>query len=194
MSHDPRLEAEFLAGLAAFDAAAAQRVKAAGCLECGNVLDRAYFGRKPRGELGEAEGEYLRRESFCCRRDGCRRRATPPSLRFLGRKVYIGVLVVLASVAGLEGVLVGRGRSARVLDVPVRTVRRWLVWWQTAFVLSTLWQEARGFFARPVDEAAMPASLLASFGAAGTASLGKLLRFLAPITTTSVRARIAMVG
>jgi len=30
--------------------------------------------------------------SFCCDRDGCRKRVTPPSVRFLGRKVYLGAV------------------------------------------------------------------------------------------------------
>jgi hypothetical protein len=29
--------------------------------------------------------------------DGCRSRTTPPSLRFLGRKVYLATIVVLVS-------------------------------------------------------------------------------------------------
>jgi hypothetical protein len=37
------------------------------------------------------------RFSFCCDRDGCRNRATPPSVRFLGRKVYLGAVVMLIS-------------------------------------------------------------------------------------------------
>ena len=37
------------------------------------------------------------RLSFCCDRDGCRKRVTPPSVRFLGRKVYLGAIVILIS-------------------------------------------------------------------------------------------------
>ena len=37
------------------------------------------------------------RLSFCCDRDGCRKRTTPPSVRFLGRKVYLGAIVILIS-------------------------------------------------------------------------------------------------
>jgi hypothetical protein len=134
------------------------------------------------------------RLSFCCRCDGCRQRATPPSLRFLGRKVYFAVLVIVASVTGLRTALVGRGHPPRVHGVPARTVRRWLAWWQTVFALGVFWTEAGGFFATPVEEKELPASLLARFGESGTAAMEKMLRFLCPITTTSVRARIAMVG
>ena len=37
------------------------------------------------------------RLSFCCDRDGCRKRVTPPSVRFLGRKVFLAVAVILIS-------------------------------------------------------------------------------------------------
>lgn len=193
MLHDSRFEAKFLAALGEIDAAYAERVRREGCRRCGGPLDRANYPRKPYGELGEAASAYEMRLSFCCRSEGCRRRATPPSLRFLGRKVYFAVLVIVASVTGLGTALVGRGRPTRVHGVPVRTVRRWLLWWQTVFALGAFWTEARAFFATPVEESALPASLLARFGD-GTTEMEKMLRFLAPITTTSVRARIAMAG
>lgn len=192
MSHVPDFDAKFLSALAEVDAQYAERVQDAGCPRCGGRLDRGDYPRKPRGDLGEAAGAYERRLSLCCRVDGCRRRATPPSLRFLGRKVYVAVLVVAASAAGRATALTGLGRARRVKGVPVRTVRRWLDWWQTVFALGAFFTEARAYFATPVEIAQLPASLLARFGGATTAALEKTLRFLAPITTASVRARMAM--
>jgi hypothetical protein len=189
LSHVPEIDATFLTPLAEIDAAHAERVHAAGCPHCGGALDCADYPRKPRGELGEAADLYSRRRSFCCRREGCRKRATPPSLRFLGRKVYIAVLVVVASAAA-RARAPDRGAAP---GVPARTVRRWIAWWETVFALSAFWTEARGFFATPVAVTALPESLWARFGGDRTAALEKLLRFIAPITTTSVRARIAMV-
>jgi hypothetical protein len=192
MLHGYEADAKLLAALAEIDEACASRVRAAGCVDCGGRLDRADYDRKPRGELGEAADAYVRRTSFCCRRDGCRHRATPPSLRFLGRKVYVAVLVVIASVRGRDNALVGRGARRRVDGVPVRTVRRWLGWWSGAFLLTAFWREAKGLLAAPVDEAALPGSLLERLGEPSTATLTRLLHLIAPITTTSVRARIAM--
>jgi hypothetical protein len=189
----PELEAKFLAALDEIDAAYAARVQAAGCL-CGGVLDRADYPRKPRGDLGNAAEAYAVRRSFCCRREGCRKRATPPSLRFLGRKVYIAVLVIVASASARAMSIAGRGSARRVEGVPVRTVRRWLSWWQTVFALSAFWSEARAFFATPVDVDALPVSLLSRFSGERPEALGKMLRFTAPITTTSVQVRIAMVA
>jgi hypothetical protein len=183
-----------LAALGAIDAAYAGQVHRAGCPFCGGPLDRADYPRKPRGDLGEAAPAYERRWSFCCRREGCRKRATPPSLRFFARRVYVAVLVVVASAAARTMASTGRGRAADVHGVPVRTVRRWLAWWQTAFVLGTFWSEAKAFFATPVEVSSLPASLLARFGGAREEAARKMLRFTAPLTTTSVKARIAMVA
>lgn len=193
MSHIVEYDAKFLRALAEIDAQHAERVRGEGCPECGGALDRADYPRKPRGELGEAAGEYERRCSFCCRVDGCRKRATPASLRFFGRKVYFAVLVMVASARARSMSLTGHGSPRRVDGVPVRTVRRWLQWWQTAFALGSFWSEAKGFFAEPVDERQLPASLLERFGT-GPVALEMLLRFTAPITTTSVVTRIAMAG
>lgn len=192
MCHVPEFEAKFLAGLGEIDATYARKVREAGCEHCGGPLDRADYPRKPRGELGEAAGAFERRCSFCCRQDGCRKRATPASLRFLGRKVYVAVWVVVASVAGRSTTLTGRGRPRQVHGVPTRTVLRWLGWWQTVFALGAFWTEATAFFAMPVEVTGLPSSLLERFGG-GPAALEKMLRFTAPITTQSVRARITMV-
>ena len=102
MFHDWIAEDKFFALLEQGDARAAAAVKAAGCRYCGGRLDRADYPRKPRGGSMAAAGESLvRRISFCCAQEGCRRRATPPSLVFLGRKVYLGIVVVVASLLAL---------------------------------------------------------------------------------------------
>ena len=134
-----------LAGLADVDAAWAEKVRKGGCPHCSGVLDLASYPRKARPELGAAAAAYERRISFCCRTEGCRRRATPPSLRFLGRKVYVSVVVILASISG-QGVAREGGRAGGFYGVPARTVRRWLTWWQTVFALSGFWAEATSFF------------------------------------------------
>jgi hypothetical protein len=190
MSHTYDLEGKFLAALGEMDLKRALGVQHAGCPHCGGRLDRADYPRKPRGELGEAESSYQRRISLCCRNEGCRRRATPPSVRFLGRKVYFAALVVIASTIGREAVLVGRGRTREVRGVPVRTVRRWLWWWQTAFAQSAFWKEAKAHFAVPVLVERLPASLLERFA---DNALERTLGFISPITTTSVSTRFAVV-
>ena len=57
------------------------------------------------------------RQSVCCAMEGCRRRANPPSLRFLGRQVYFGALVLLLPIL-MEGPTPRRvARLREVYDV-----------------------------------------------------------------------------
>jgi hypothetical protein len=70
-------------------------VQLVGCAVCGGKLHVAHYPRKPRGIRGSLDGSVKTRLSFCCATDGCRRRCTPPSVRFLGRKVYLGAVVIL---------------------------------------------------------------------------------------------------
>jgi hypothetical protein len=77
------------------DLAAAARAK--GCVRCGGVLHSARFRRKPRGSPAGVDEGYDQRLSFCCATDPCRKRTTPASFRFLGRKVFLGAMVVLVS-------------------------------------------------------------------------------------------------
>jgi hypothetical protein len=124
-------DAKFHEQLLAFDRDLATQCRMKGCLDCGGVLHSASYRRKPRGRLVGALGEeHDRRFSFCCAVDGCRDRATPPSLRFLGRKVYLAVSLSLISVMrdGLterrldtlaEAVGVDRRTVARLVAGPV---------------------------------------------------------------------------
>ena len=102
------------------------------------------------------------------------------------------MLIVVASVTGQAAHAGARGAGPRIDGVPRRTVRRWLWWWQTVFALSSFYAEAKGFFWRPPEPANLPASLLACFGGVGASRMEKMLRFIAPVTTTSLRTRIAM--
>ena len=92
MCHVFTLDANFLAFLQQIDDELAEQVQAGGCPHCGGPLHRASYPRKPRGvPHRQLDERYRRRHSFCCAADGCRRRCTPPSVRFLGRRVYLGV-------------------------------------------------------------------------------------------------------
>lgn len=161
----------------------AQTARASGCRHCDGVLHSAHYPRKPRGGPLGLGPEIDQRLSFCCAREGCRRRTTPPSVRFLGRRVYFGAVVLLAS-ALRDGLSVRRVRALREkLGVDVRTLRRWRRWWQETFVPSAFWRTARARFAPSVAEAALPAALLERFSAeASPSSLVQTLQFLAPIS------------
>src|SRR5262249_9270810 len=95
------LSAKFFRELFRIDEAAVSDAQRDGGRRCRGRLDRADYPRKVRGVPAGLEGQFSRRFSLCCSRQGCRRRLTPPSVRFLGRRVYAAVLVVVASMAWL---------------------------------------------------------------------------------------------
>jgi hypothetical protein len=132
-------------------------------------------------ELGP---EYEKRFSLCCEREGCRRRATPASVRFFGRRVYLGVTFVLV-MAMSQGL--GVRRAARLhaeLGVGLRTLRRWRKWWLEVFVESELWRRERARFMPPVDESELPGALIERFARDGPGEqLLALLSFVSPLTT-----------
>ena len=165
-----------------FDHDMADTARGQGC-SCGGVLHSARYRRKPRGlPTGLDKNAYCWRFSFCCAVDGCRHRATPPSLRFLGGRVYLATMVVLIS-AMLHGATAPRvTQLSQLIGVSRRTVARWREWWRTAFAESRFWQAKRAVFMPPVDRQRLPASLLERFAAGGGEQLLALLRFLAPIS------------
>jgi hypothetical protein len=167
--------------LLAFDQDMAERARHEGCA-CGGVLHSARFRRKPRGVPVRVAEDYRWRLSLCCSVHGCRQRKTPPSCRFLGRKVYLGVVVVLVSMLQY-GATAGRmAQLSEHLSVSHRTVVRWRQWWRQAFTESRFWQAARAAFMPPIDQERLPASLLERFAGGGAERLIALLRFLGPIT------------
>jgi hypothetical protein len=134
--------------------------------------------------------EYGQRLSFCCAREGCRRRATPPSFRFLGRKVYLGAVVVLIS-ALRYGVSPARLRYLeKRVRVNRRTVMRWRKWWSEQFIATPFWRQACANLMPPIEPARLPASLLARFAGALQDRLISLLRFTAPLTTQSAMVHV----
>src|SRR5487761_1558547 len=90
-------DAKFHEQLLAFDRDIAASARAARCRLCGGALHSGSYARKPRGGPAGLGREHAERFSFCCAVDGCRTRATPPSLRFLGRRVYLATVVTLIS-------------------------------------------------------------------------------------------------
>ncbi len=163
MCHAILLDANLYSFLFQIDRDLAAEARAAGCL-CGGVLHSARYPRKPRGgPRGLGAADYETRLSFCCAKEGCRRRTTPPSVRFLGQRVYLGAVVVLVSAMEV-GLTVQRAARLRdSLGVSLRTLKRWRRWWRAVFVASPFWKQAKGRFTPPVDVAALPTSLLKRF-------------------------------
>ena len=184
MFDDVELGSEFFEGLTAIDEAIVAEVAAGPCAECGGRLHRGDYPRKPRGGLiGGAAERFGRRFSLCCGREGCRRRATPPSLRFLGRRVYVGAVVIAACVIALAAATESAAR--RATGIAPRTARRWCRWWRDAFPGTSVFV---AIAARLVvfDRRRMPTSILERFVGADAVRVRAMLGWLAPLTTTSV--------
>jgi hypothetical protein len=124
---------------------------------------------------------YGWRFSYSC--PVCRTRHTPASTRFLGRRIYLGILVVLAT-ALQQGPAPWRMNRLRAeLGMSRQTLERWRTWWREAFVESTFWKAAKAGFSPPVAETGVPRSLLERFDGDELERLVALLRLLSPLST-----------
>ena len=134
---------------------------------CGGPLHQANYLRKgfgfglPAGAPDDARIRY----SFCCGRDGCRKRMMPTSLRFLPREPYFTITFVLVS-AFHHGLTKERLEEVQALyKVSRSTIERWLRWWRETFPTTEAWRGLRGMMLVPADALAnnAPAFLLKAF-------------------------------
>ena len=178
MSTDILYDPQLFVILFRIDSDLAEKVRADRC-SCGGRLDTADYPRKPRAPgLGP---EDRKRHSFCCA--VCRRRTTPPSVRFFSRRVYAFPVVVLLTTlaAGLSTSRLATLRKE--FGVDRRTLERWRVWWREVFPQTRFWKTARARFSPPVDGAQLDA--VRDRFAEGVDGLVLLLRFLSPMSCGS---------
>lgn len=163
----------------------AETARQKGC-PCGGRLHCAHYPRQPRGSPDKLSKEHSYRLSFCCNREGCRKRVTPPSVRFLGRKVYLAAVVVL--VAAME-----QGPSPRrvrelsdLFGADRRTIARWRVFWREHFPQTPFWKVARRRFVPRLAVTELPRALFDAFihSHDSREDWERLLEFLSPITIT----------
>jgi len=110
---------------------------------------------------------------------------TPPSVRFLGRKVYLGAVVILVA-AMRQGPSPRRVRElSKLFAADRRTINRWRAFWSERFPLTTFWKVARGRLIPIIKVDVLPRALLEAFIRNDQDRDGwkKLLLFLSPITT-----------
>jgi hypothetical protein len=88
---------------------------------------------------------------------------TPPSVRFLGRKVYLAAVIILIS-AMRQGPSPRRLRelSAR-FGADERTIARWQVFWRDLFPQTHFWKVARARLGPLVTIVSLPYSLVDAF-------------------------------
>jgi hypothetical protein len=183
MYHDLPRAARFWSVLFAIDQDLAEETRKKAC-PCGGQLHCANYLRKPRGTPVQLPERLCLRLSFCCDRDGCRKRVTPPSVRFLGPKVYLGAIVILIS-AMRQGATPRRVRElSKRFGADRRTIARWQVVWREHFPQTSFWKSARARLVPVVPIVSLPYSLVEAFLSRHYPCRGwtLLLRFLAPIS------------
>lgn len=183
MYHELPRGATFWLFLFSIDQDLAQSARLKAC-PCGGRLHSANYPRKPRGGAEDLPKSYDYRFSFCCDRDDCRKRVTPPSVRFLGRKVYLGAVVVLVS-AMRQGPTPRRvAELSKLFGADRRTIARWQVFWREEFPRTSFWKVQRARLVPTIEVVNLPLSLLEAFLRSDDSAQdwGRLLRFLSPIT------------
>ena len=103
------------------------------------------------------------------------------SVRFLGRRVYLGLIVVLVSVRRTT-VSATAAQLMQTLGIPERTILRWRHWWRQIFPGTTLWQAACARFMPPVQTIHLPCSLIERFTGVAAHRAMRLLAFLTPLS------------
>ena len=165
----------------------AAEARRSGCGFCGGTLHSACYARKPRGlPAGIDPGpEYGVCFSFCCSVDGCRRRHKARSVRFLGPKVYLSVMVMLLVAMRQGPTPRAAGKLKSMFGADRRTLSRWRRWWQATFASSDFWQRVRARFMPPVAEDDLPQSLVARFEGGGLRDrIVRVLKFVSGLFST----------
>ncbi len=180
MSHNLLQDPNYFKLLLQIDIDLAKQTHARKC-PCGGTLHKANYPRKPRGCPPEVRDSYASRFSFCCSR--CRKRTTAVSVRFLGRRVYLSLAVVLQSARHAGPTATAAvAQLCETLAVPARTVQRWRTWWAQCFPTTLFWQGHGARFMPPVDTTELPDSLIARYFGSAAESMTRLLAFLTPLT------------
>lgn len=177
-------DARFQRMLGELDEESAREVRERGCTRgaCGGVLHSARYRRKPRGMPEELSGCECWRHSFCCAKDGCRGRTTPPSLRFLGPKVYLAAVVAVITAMRCGVTPARMQRLKELVGVSRQTAGRWRQWWQERLPQTGFWRAVSGSFPSPVEVSELPLSLLEQFTGEVEARLLALLRWVVPLS------------
>jgi hypothetical protein len=81
-------------------------------------------------------------------------------LRFLDRKVFFSVVVLLVPVLHERPSAQRLERLQELFQVSVRTLRRWQRWWREQFAAGPVMTFFQGLCADPIDRAGLPGSLL----------------------------------
>lgn len=141
-----------------------KQLRQQGCPYCVGPLHQSNYERKPRGGPDNIPDEYLIRQSLCCGRPECRRRALPQSCLFMGRRVYWGCVILVVMTLKQNR---ADGPSARkikeMFGISRKTLKRWIAYFRDQFPASSQWQRLRGRLASAVSSNKLPAELVHYF-------------------------------
>jgi len=173
----------FFSYLLEIDRSIANEAHSKPCQHCGGRLNRADFSRVGYGLPEGSDDDLKKRFSFCCRNDGCRKRFTPESLRFMYRRGYVMIIVLLLS-AIVHGPSARRvARLAEEFKVSRQTIYNWLKWWRNDFASSPFWKGRRGRLPPSAKDDLLPQCKILSAFMNGISNLEahmqSMLRFLA---------------
>lgn len=189
MLHKFLHDVKFHSFLIQLDKELALEVQQKGCPHCGGTLHQADYPRSPLGMFIQFRDLYSSRLSFCCHI--CRKRITPPSLRFFGRRWYPAPLFILISLlmCSISDERLEQIKRHFGFTVSESTWKRWRRWWKECFVQTPFWQGFRGlFFLESQKPAPLPRGLLNAFRGTFKDKLLRLLQTLSPLTTRALRA------
>lgn len=132
------------------------------CNRCPNKgkLYRSDYPRKPRGVPSSVEHLFQFRFSFCCAI--CRRRNTPPSIRFLGRRVYVAIFIILILFPGAANL------HEKLAQLPPQsfakiTFHRWITWWSCIIPFSAVWKKLVGILPPNIENQFLPLFIMEQF-------------------------------
>jgi hypothetical protein len=187
MSHKSPFNSTFHRILVAIDRELAEISRQEGC-PCGGSLHLSNYPRSPLGLPIQFRPDYETRFSFCC--NYCRKRTTPPSVRFFGRRRYPAPLLLLISALTVS---INEYRLTQMkrhfgITTSESTWKRWCRWWREAFVETQFWNKARGSIPEPKKIATLPRRMLNAFQGLLDKKIILLLQFLSPITAGELRA------
>jgi len=189
MSHKFLYESSFHLLLSNIDQEMADDCQQAGCRHCGGELHQGNYPRSPHGVPGDFRGHYDSRFSFCCK--DCRKRTTPPTVRFFGRYWYVAPVFLLLSALALGLSVRRRAKIKEYFGVTVSksTWDRWRAWWRNNFVKTKFWQQHKGL-CPPADEnrGSLPRHLFCAFKNSLDKKMTQILKFLSPLTSGNLRA------
>lgn len=189
MSQKFVLNASVFEVLSKIDAELADNLLKMGCPYCGGKLHQANYPRSPFGLLQQFRPYFEERLSFCCR--SCRKRTTPPSVRFFGRRWYVAPVFILLSVLmlGINERRLMQIKKQFGLTVSESTWKRWRAWWRHEFAETTFWLQAKGSVISHLQEKIwLPRALYRLFSGSLIEKIPKLLQFLSPLTGGNLRA------